>query len=139
MTFRDYSYDNEYRMFEMLYPREAAQAKYWFPLGPSELKIVLEDGTQLVYNHLTELARVLYQNNDFVLDEDEWRYHFSIRIKEIMLEKGITQKILSERTGIAQSLLSQYMRRKVTPSAYTLYKIAEGLECSVYELTCFER
>lgn len=46
-------------------------------------------------------------------------------------ETGLTQKQLSERTGIAQSEISKYERGCGNPSIKTLRRIAAGLGMSV--------
>ena len=42
-------------------------------------------------------------------------------------ESGLTQKELSERTGIAQSDISKLERGNANPSLRTLQRLAEGM------------
>ncbi len=58
-----------------------------------------------------------------------------LRIKEVMQEKGITQKRLAEQMGVAEISLSRSLRGN--PTLETLSKIAEALEVDIVDL--FER
>ena len=53
---------------------------------------------------------------------------FSERFKSIRLEKGLTQKQVSERSGIAHSLISKYEFGKLNPRVETVKKLANGLQ-----------
>jgi transcriptional regulator with XRE-family HTH domain len=56
------------------------------------------------------------------------------RILQIRNRQNLTQKILSERTGIATSYLSRVENRRLEPRPKTLRKIAEALGVPVAEL-----
>ncbi|MCE8774381.1 helix-turn-helix domain-containing protein [Bacteroides caccae] len=58
-----------------------------------------------------------------------------LRIKEVMQEKGVTQKKLAEQMGVAEISLSRSLRGN--PTLETLSKIAEALEVDIVDL--FER
>lgn len=58
----------------------------------------------------------------------------SERIFYILEEKGITQKEFSEQTGISQSTISDWKRKKTNPSADKILKICETLNVTPYEL-----
>ena len=58
----------------------------------------------------------------------------SERIFYIWEEKGITQKEFSEKTGISQSTISDWKRKKTNPSADKILKICETLNVTPYEL-----
>lgn len=58
----------------------------------------------------------------------------SERIFYILEEKGITQKEFSEKTGISQSTISDWKRKKTNPSADKILKICETLNVTPYEL-----
>ena len=62
-------------------------------------------------------------------------YMQELRIKEVMQEKGITQKRLAEQMGVAEISLSRSLRGN--PTLETLSKIAEALEVDIVDL--FER
>jgi len=49
------------------------------------------------------------------------------RIMQVRTQKGLTQRQISERTGIASSYLSRIENRRLEPRPKTLRKIAEAL------------
>lgn len=59
-------------------------------------------------------------------------YMQELRIKEVMQEKGITQKRLAEQMGVAEISLSRSLRGN--PTLETLSKIAEALEVDIVDL-----
>lgn len=50
------------------------------------------------------------------------------RIKEICDKKQMTMYVLSKKTGISLSSLSNLMKRGSTPTFYTLDRTCDGLE-----------
>lgn len=52
------------------------------------------------------------------------------KIKQLRKEKGFSQSVLEKRSGVNAKLLSKYENGRITPTADTLRKIAEGLEIS---------
>lgn len=58
----------------------------------------------------------------------------SERIFEILKQKGISQKSFSEQTGIAQSTISDWKRKKTNSTADKILTICKVLNVSVYEL-----
>lgn len=58
----------------------------------------------------------------------------SERIFEIMEKRGMTQIQFSEATGISQSTISDWKRKKTNPAADKIMRICEVLEVTPYEL-----
>lgn len=58
----------------------------------------------------------------------------SERIFELLEEKKISQKEFSERTGIAQSTISDWKRKKTNPAADKIMLICQVLKVTPYEL-----
>ncbi len=56
------------------------------------------------------------------------------RIMQLRNQKGLSQRQLSERTGIAASYLSRIENRRLEPRPKTLRKIAEALGIPVSDL-----
>lgn len=54
------------------------------------------------------------------------------RIFDILQQKGMTQKELSEKTGIRQSTISDWKNKKMNPSADKIMIICDALEVSPY-------
>ena len=92
----------------------------------------LNDGDTVLYNSSDTTIRTLPQN-DRELTEEECKKEFGIRLLNIMRRNCVTQSELSERTGISQPRLSNYISGKVAPTLYSLDKIAKALHCSVDE------
>ncbi|MBR5474027.1 MAG: helix-turn-helix transcriptional regulator [Lachnospiraceae bacterium] len=58
----------------------------------------------------------------------------SERIFQMLKEKGLSQKEFSDRTGIAQSTISDWKRKKTNPAADKIMVICDVLEVSPYML-----
>ncbi len=85
------------------------------------------------------------QNSQFVIVLDYSQFvMYSVvevvvmRIKEIREKKGILQKDLAARLGIANNTFSQYENGKREPDVETLKRIAEALGVSLDELVGVE-
>lgn len=58
----------------------------------------------------------------------------SEKIFLLLQRKGVSQKEFSQRTGISQSTISDWKRKKTNPSVSKILKICEVLQVSPYEL-----
>ena len=58
----------------------------------------------------------------------------SERIFQVLKEKRISQKYFSEQTGIAQSTISDWKRKKTNPASDKIMAICNVLELTPYEL-----
>lgn len=58
----------------------------------------------------------------------------SEKIFHLLVKKGMSQKEFSEQTGISQSTISDWKRKKTNPSADKILKICEVLKVTPYEL-----
>lgn len=56
------------------------------------------------------------------------------RIKDVLEQKGIKQKWLSEQLGKSYNMVNSYSQNRRQPSIEDLYKIAEILNVEVAEL-----
>lgn len=56
------------------------------------------------------------------------------RIFDILQQKGMSQKELSDKTGIRQSTISDWKNKKMNPSADKIMIICDALEISPYDL-----
>lgn len=61
------------------------------------------------------------------------------RIKEMLKEKGISQKELSDKTGITQSAISHYVNGDRVPRGMNLVKIADALGTTTDDLLSGDR
>ncbi len=58
----------------------------------------------------------------------------SERIFEMLREKGMSQKEFSDKTGISQSTISDWKRKKTNPASDKIMLICDVLEITPYEL-----
>ena len=56
------------------------------------------------------------------------------RIKEVLIEKGIKQKWLSDRLGKSYNMVNAYVQNRQQPRLEVLYQIADILDVSVKDL-----
>lgn len=122
-----------YKAFEMYWPNIARDTVECYEVGPDELIAKLKDGRVFSYYNLHTTIRQL-PTDDESLDEARCRYEFGLRLYRILERKGISQRELSERTGITQANISNYINGKVTPSFYVTDKIARAIGCSTEDL-----
>lgn len=124
------------RMFEnmsMYFPSVARQAVDYYEDGPDMLLIKTDDGRVFSYDDMDRsIRRVFYTSDD--MTEDDCRYEFGMRLRKLMMHKRVTQSELSEKTGLSQPLISNYMTGRNTPSFYNVDKIVKALGCSVDDL-----
>ena len=55
---------------------------------------------------------------------------FGERLKEIIEERGMTQRELAEKAGITEATISRYLSFQRVPKATHVLKIANALKCS---------
>ena len=60
--------------------------------------------------------------------------NFGKNLKELRINAVISQKELSEKSGIAQEMISRYETGKYIPTIKNVYKLATALECSADDL-----
>ena len=125
----DYVYDE----FSFNFPAIAKKVVDCYSIGRDELILKLSDGEVYSYDNNNKSLRILPPDSNS-LTEEECRREFAIRLRRMMLIKGMTQVQLSDVTGIQQYLISDYMKGKRTPGFYNLDKMAKALDCSIDEL-----
>lgn len=121
-------------MFLLYFPFEADHVVRHKEVSPFDLYIEMDDGRRVMYNDENKAIRRL-PKDDKRLTESQFKNEFAIRLRNIMLRKGITQSELARQAGIKQSQVSNYLTNRNTPSFYVVDKIAKVLDCSVDELT----
>lgn len=122
-----------YNNFKLYYPKLAEQVVKYKETDNLEMIIELDDGRTAIYDDLNDTIRYLPTDREEMTDEDYDR-EFGIRLRRIMLRRGINQLELSNSTGIAQSILNGYVNGKASPTICRAIKIAKALDCSVDEL-----
>lgn len=75
------------------------------------------------------------------MTESEWVDEFSFNLQALMRENDISQKLLSELTGISGATISRYLNPKngvsQIPGAIAIVKMAYALNCDVSDLVDF--
>ncbi len=84
------------------------------------------------------VARVARKQGTIVRAEDRVHVLVGRRIAELRQERGMALKILSRRTDLPQSLLSQIERAEAPPSLSDLFRIARALDVTLSELVAIE-
>ena len=123
-----------YNTFLLYFPMYEDRIHQYYKSDRNELTVILEDGSELVFNGFTNSISHLYnhfRDKDRVNTEEYWRRYFSNVLKRKMRNRMITQEDLSERTGISKVSISRYLNRNATPTAFTLHKIAKALDCPI--------
>lgn len=126
------SYKDNYESAGLYFPETMKKVIDGKNVSHYDIMFHLNDGDTVLYNSADTTIRTLPQN-DRELTEEECKKEFGIRLLNIMRRNGVTQSELSERTGLSQPRLSNYITGKVAPTLYTLDKIAKALHCSVDE------
>ena len=67
-------------------------------------------------------------------DKDIKLVQLGQRIREIRVQKGMTQSEIAERCGMASNYIAMLERGERNPTYLTLLKIAEGCDVSISEL-----
>lgn len=121
-----------------------AELKLYFPTASKHVVNYAESGLGLLlckmdnddsilFDSVDNSIRRLPANSDDMCEE-ECKREFGIRLRRLMLIRGISQAELSEKTGLSQPQLSNYMTGKNMPSFYSVDRIAKALKCSTDDL-----
>lgn len=94
-------------------------------LSWKNVKIKLTNMEGKVVEHPYEIGPdVLYEASHAVKVADH-KFHFGKRIREIRLQKGLTQEELAKRSGTSKTYISRVENNQIEPEFTTLYKIVE--------------
>lgn len=121
-------------MFVLYFPFEEEHIVTYKEISPFEVQIEMDDGRYIMYNDLNHSIRQL-PDDDKNLTEAQFRTEFSYRLRNKMMQQGLTQFALAERIGTSPSQLSHYLTHRNIPSFYMIDKIAKALGCTIDELT----
>lgn len=126
---KDKHYQNIFEEFKVYFSFLSDSVISWAPKGENTIIIDLKDGTQVIYNHkLNTIRNVLQYRRG---NEDDWKREFSSRLIEKMADRGFDQSYLSEISGISQTNISNYIKKKNIPSVIAIEKIAYALQCPI--------
>jgi len=68
------------------------------------------------------------------MDKNELLLQLGERVKEIRVQKGLTQTELANKIGKDHPSINKLENGKVNPSYYFLYEVAQGLGVDLIEL-----
>lgn len=129
---------HEMRSLKMYFPWLLEQAVGYFKNNSYEITVKLDDGSYVLINKRDHSFRNLPLDSNGMTDE-EFRREFGRRLENTMYHKRISQIELSQRSGIPQPVISNYIRGLVMPSFVKVDKLAKALGCSADEFRYFEK
>lgn len=99
------------------------------------LMLLLETNSKYDYFYnLTNNVLIPIPKSDQDLDKESFRRIFGVLLRRALECSGLTQEELSEKTGIPQPNISDYLYGKHFPSFYQIDKMAKAMNCSVEDL-----
>lgn len=100
-----------------------------------QFMLLLETNTKYDYFYnITNNVLIPIPKDDKNLDKDSFRRIFEVLLRRALECSGLTQEELSEKTGIPQPNISDYLYGKHFPSFYQIDKMAKAMNCSVEDL-----
>lgn len=106
----------------------------YYPVSSDEIKIIMNDGKDLIYNVVMDKMRWAVDRRDNMKnfpDETSYRKTVQICLGSIMRMRRVSRQELSDITGLSEVSISKYLNGKATPTLYHAEKIARALDCSV--------
>ena len=100
-------------------------------LNKHDLLITFKNGKQEMYDTFNNTSRRVNHIDQTKIDDSQMRLNFRRRLQTIMNRKWVTQEELARRINSSQQMVSRYLTGQSIPSALTLKKIADALDCSV--------
>lgn len=72
------------------------------------------------------------------MSEVEWMDIFGDNLVDMMKEWGYTQETLAHDSGLTQSTISRYIRKKQMPTLKAIINLAYAFDCTTDELIMFD-
>ena len=124
--------------FKTYHPYLADGIKEWSPRGEMGIRVLMTDGRKYDFHAMSKSIRNVKERpmyHDNLYDENEWREVFADRLAEMICTKGLSQDAVAEYTGLSKGAINNYIKKKSTPSAFALSKLARALDCTIMDLT----
>lgn len=100
-----------------------------------QFMLLLETNAEYDYFYnITNNVLIPIPKDDKNLDKESFRRIFGVLLRRALECSGLTQEELSEKTGIPQPNISDYLYGKHFPSFYQIDKMAKAMNCSVEDL-----
>ena len=100
-------------------------------LNEHDLLITYKNGKKEIYDTYNNTSRRVNQPDSNNIDDSQMRLNFRRRLQTIMNRKWVTQDELAQRINSSQQMISRYLTGQSIPSALTIKKIADALDCNV--------
>ena len=71
------------------------------------------------------------QNPDDEQTSKKVPYHFGEKLRQVREHRGYTLKVVAQRAGVSESLVSQIERNHVSPAIDTLLALADVLDINL--------
>lgn len=71
------------------------------------------------------------QNENTTENEKRVPYHFGEKLRTVRERKGYTLKVVAQKAGVSESLVSQIERNRVSPAIDTLLSLADVLDINL--------
>lgn len=126
----DQDYNKMFNNFVMSFPVIAEKVVECLGFTEFDITMRLDDGEVFLYDDAERSIRRLPSDSGS-LTKEQCNREFGERLMKMMGRKCVTQTELSERTGLTQSQISNYINGRNSPSFYIVDKIAKALNCSV--------
>ena len=128
-------YENYFKNYLLYFPFQGEHIIEWWPSGNYQITIQFDNGELFFYNNLTGYSGPVKRFDEVSeITLGEWKMRFAQRFMRALEEHNLTQRMLSERTGITESNLSLYSNGRAVPSAMTISKLAKAIGCSADDL-----
>jgi DNA-binding XRE family transcriptional regulator len=100
-------------------------------LNEHDLLITYKNGKKEIYDTYNNTSRRINHPDSENMNDSQMRLNFRRRLQTIMNRKWVTQDELAKRINSSQQMISRYLTGQSIPSALTIKKIADALDCNV--------
>ena len=116
----------------MKFPKEHFDVYAYRPIGYNEVLVLMNDNSSYVYNELEGTTRFVSKDR-YNMTREELTNEFGRRLETILLFKNIRQMEIAEYLRIHQSLISEYVHGRKTPTIFRLAELARAADCDIYD------
>lgn len=100
-------------------------------LNEHDLLVTYKNGTMEIFDTFLNTSRQVNKIQDN--NEEQLKLSFKRKLQTLMNRRWITQEELAKRINSSQQMVSRYLTGQSIPSAITLKKIADALNCNINE------
>ena len=100
-------------------------------LNEHDLLVTYKNGTMEIFDTFLNTSRQVNKIKDN--NDEQLKLSFKRKLQTLMNRRWITQEELAKRINTSQQMISRYLTGQSIPSAITLKKIADALNCNINE------